>query len=282
MQHVLLHSKHYLYADDTVIFMSGMNVPDIVHKLQIDLDRYNKWCNGNKLTVNTKKSNFVVYGTKSKVSKVKDVVLKLNGDELNRVPFYKYLGVYLDTNLNFNKHIDVSKKLISHKLYLLSKIRKYINELTAIKIFQTMIAPLIDYGDIIYSGTSMKNLDKLQSLQNRGLRICTNENRYLSKELLHNRCKIPDLDTRRTYNLRKYMFRQKENTDIVVQREIRTRRHDAIIYETCRPNLEKYKKGTMYRGILEWNNLDVETRNIDSFQAFKSLQKNWMYAQLLM
>ena len=41
-----------------------------------------------------------------------------------------------------------------------------------------MIAPLIDYGNIIYAGTSITNLDKLQSLQNRGLQICTNENQY--------------------------------------------------------------------------------------------------------
>ena len=196
-----------------------------------------------------------------------------------RVPYYKYLGVFLDTNLNFNKHIDVSKKLISHKLYLLSKIRKHINEFTATKIFQTMIAPLIDYGDIIYLGTSVKNLDKLQSLQNRGLRICINENQHFETDLLHSRCNIPKLGVRRTYNLRKYMFRQKENPDIVVQREIRTRRHDAVVFETCRPNLEKYKKGAIYRGILDWNELDVATRNIELFNNFKTVQKKWMYDQ---
>ena len=47
--------------------------------------------------------------------------------------------------------------------------------------------------------------------------------------------------------------------------EIRTRRHHAIVYETCRPNLEKYKEGAVYRGILEWNNLDVNIRNIETF-----------------
>ena len=70
----------------------------------------------------------------------------------------------------------------------------------------------------------------------------------------------------------KTTIRNKQKPDIVVQREIRTRRHDAIIYQTCRPNLEKYKKGTIYRGILEWNNLDVDTRNTDTFLAFRLLQ----------
>ena len=172
--------------------------------------------------------------------------------------------------------MDVSRKLICHKLYMLSKIRKYINERTSIRIFQTMISPLIEYGDIVYSGTAVRNLDKLQSLQNRGLRICINDNLYRSTDILHQHCKIPNLTDRRTYNLRKYMFKQKGNAELVVQREIRTRRHDAVIYETCRPNLEKYKKGTIYRGVLEWNNLDVITRNMDTFDEFKALQKKWM------
>ena len=112
--------------------------------------------------------------------------------------------------------------------------------------------------------------------QNRGLRICINDNQYHEKDLLHQRCKVPELNIRLKYNLRKYMFRQKENMDLVVQREIRTRRHDAVIFETCRPNLEKYKKGAIYRGIVEWNGLDVDTRNIESFQNFKNIQKQWM------
>ena len=32
-----------------------------------------------------------------------------------------------------------------------------------------MIAPIMDYGDIIYAGTNCENLDKLHKLQNRGL-----------------------------------------------------------------------------------------------------------------
>ena len=42
----------------------------------------------------------------------------------------------------------------------------------------------------------------------------------------------------RTY----YMFKRKGIMDIVVQHELRIRRHDAVVYETCRQNLDKYKK----------------------------------------
>ena len=54
MQNILVNSKHYLYADDTVIFISGENTVDVVNKLQTDLDKYDRWCRY-RLTVNTKK-----------------------------------------------------------------------------------------------------------------------------------------------------------------------------------------------------------------------------------
>ena len=65
IQNLFKHSKHFLYADDTVIYLSGTDINDVVHKLQADLLSFSKWCNGNKLTVNTKKLNIVIYGTKN-------------------------------------------------------------------------------------------------------------------------------------------------------------------------------------------------------------------------
>ena len=76
------------------------------------------------------------------------------------------------------------------------------------------------------------------------------------------------------------MFRQKDNTDLVIVRDIRTRRHDAVVYETVKPNLEMYKKGCIYRGIQLWNNLPAEIRNINTFILFKESQKKEMYGYL--
>ena len=52
---VLKNTNHFLYADDTVIYCSGKNQDTIKNQLQQDLDKFGKWCKGNKLTMNTKK-----------------------------------------------------------------------------------------------------------------------------------------------------------------------------------------------------------------------------------
>ena len=164
MGHVLNTSKHFLYADDTVILQSGDNIADIVYSMQTDLDSYGTWCKANKLTINTKKSNFVIYGTNQKLSRIRHCDIQLCNEPLIRTHTYKYLGVYLDSHLNYNVHIDKCCNLVSHKLYLLSKIRKNITQSTCARVGKTMIAPLMDYGDIVYSGTSDRKLSAIQKL----------------------------------------------------------------------------------------------------------------------
>ena len=53
------------------------------------------------------------------------------------------------------------------------------------------------YGNIIYSGTTKTNLDKLDSLFYRGLRICDASNNNVSKIQLCHECKITPLDKKK-------------------------------------------------------------------------------------
>ena len=56
-----------------------------------------------------------------KKSKSIDTILSLNGTVLEKVSSYKYLGF----QLSFNEHMKELSNIITHKLYLLSRIRKY-------------------------------------------------------------------------------------------------------------------------------------------------------------
>ena len=76
--------------------------------------------------------------------------------------------MFLDMNLNCKNNLENCLKLISHKMYLLGKTRRYINEYTAmsITIYKTMIMPIIEYGDSLYNGASKCLLNDLQIAQN--------------------------------------------------------------------------------------------------------------------
>ena len=171
-----------LYADGTVLYYSSNNLNEAIETIQKDLIELSNWCSTNKLTINCKKTKYCAYGMRSIVKKSKnvDMILSLNNVPLERVCSYKYLGFILDDQLNFNKHVNEMTKTISHKLYLLSRIRRYLNKKACITIFKTMVLSIVEYGDIIYAGTPKVNLDKIDKLFYRGLRICDASNTNIS------------------------------------------------------------------------------------------------------
>ena len=126
------------------------------------------------------------------------------------VGHYKYIGVHLDSKLNFQTHLNQVYKLASHKIYLLCKIRNLLTEHAALTIYRYKILPYFDYGDILYHrlSASANNADRLQKLQNRALRICLKAEARTPISNLHNRAKLPFLKHRRISHIRNLAYKR--------------------------------------------------------------------------
>ena len=142
--------------------------------------------------------------------------IDISSQEIQFVDHYKYLGVILDQNLNYQKHLKETFRLASHKVDLLSRIRKFITNDAALLIYKTKILPYLDYGDVLYLGSCNKALSKLQSIQNRALRICISAPRRTSTNNTHNIAQMPELKHRRTAHLRNFMFKRKYRAEYIL------------------------------------------------------------------
>ena len=273
VQKAVRGSRLQLYADDTVIYAEGGNSQEAIDKLQPSLVQFTDWCKANKLSLNATKTKLMVFGTRPKVKKAKEAVVRIENLPLQMVPTYKYLGITLDSTLSFNYHVRSLAATVAYKANLLAKIRKYLNEDVAMKIFKSMIIPYFDYGDVIYNSAGQEGLDKLQRLQNRCLKICKGFNKRFDTKDLHVITKIPMLASRRSAHINNFMYNRLRIQSLVDKRDIRTRAHDAPVFKVEIPNVETYKRSVRYAGALQWNNLSKETRNITTFKAFKENQK---------
>ena len=270
--------KVSLYADDTVLYISHNDVQIAARLVQQDLNLLNKWCKQNKVTINCKKTKYCVFGTRSTIKKSRniDTIISLNENVLDRVCSYKYLGFILDDRLNFNRHISELCRIVTHKLYLLARIRRYITKSACITIFKSMILSLIEYGDIIYEGTTMKNLDDITKLFYRGLRICCQSNEKITKQQLCTECNISPLEIRREVHLLLFMHKQTCKKELLKSSKINTRLHRGPVFDMYKPNMEKTKQNIMYRGAITWNALSAENRKKE-FTSFASWLKGNRY-----
>ena len=76
----------------------------------------------------------LVFGSRAKLKKCKKAKILLNGERVKMVPSFKYHGVTLDPTLNCKQHISAIVRCVQHKMSLLGKVKRYLNDLVALKI----------------------------------------------------------------------------------------------------------------------------------------------------
>ena len=97
---------------------------------------------------------------------------------------------------------------IETKVGILSRIRRFISENTAAKIYKTMIRPHLDYIDFVIDSSSSDRIKRLDTLQNKVLRrieYCMIKENRLDYAALQKKYNIEDLRLRRDRNLIKIM-----------------------------------------------------------------------------
>ena len=75
-----------------------------------------------------------------------------------------------------------------------------------LRIYKSMVLPYFDYADVVVSNASTFLLGKLQSLQERCLRICLNVHDENNVNDLHNNAGVAKLGDRREIHVNNFMY----------------------------------------------------------------------------
>ena len=148
-----------LFADDSNIFYSSNNLKDITQTMNTEFDNILYYCSANKLSINIKKTNFMIISSPNKrVSSIYDIEQK---------DFIKYLGIYIDKHLKWEQQIKHVKSKISKNTGIINKLRFYVDLNTLKQLYYTLIYPYISYGLISWGNTYTTHLNKICTAQNK-------------------------------------------------------------------------------------------------------------------
>ena len=101
-----------LYANDSAILYSHKNPVVISQVLGSELENCSKWLIDNKLSFHFEKTESVMYGSKRKLTKIKDFIVQCNGRTIKSQKSVQYLGVQLDNDLSGASIVnDIIKKV---------------------------------------------------------------------------------------------------------------------------------------------------------------------------
>ena len=102
------------------------------------------------------------------------LTVHVNSVELEQVQSHELLGVIIDTQLNFNEHIDNLCKKLTQRIAVLKKIRRHLPLDQRILYYNAMIKQTMMYGSSVWVSTSVDNLNKVFRLQKRAARVILN------------------------------------------------------------------------------------------------------------
>lgn len=147
-----------MYADDMMIGSSNKE------EVQTAIKGLEKWTEENYLHINKEKTVQMVFRKGGKQAK-RDKIL-LNGDSLEIVNKYKYLGITLQTTgRSFKAHVREKSAAAIRSIYKVRNITKLSTD-TAMLLFNSTIAPIVTYGiEIVWEKLTLSDLTEIEKVK---------------------------------------------------------------------------------------------------------------------
>ena len=265
------------YADDSCLVYVGEDLNELVYHVNQRMKIIREWCNENKLKINPIKSEFMMV-TNKKVAVQPQIFL---GDEpIPRVECARYLGVYIDNHLRFNKHIGYLQSKMSRICGISYRLSRHMNIKTAKNFYYSCAYGVITYCLASYGGVfnCTRKGERLEKLLNK---IIKNQfgPYHPSSPCLYKTMGL--LKLREIYKLKAalYMYRVLKMNDFPTLRnqlllETPAHNHDtrAMASEPLVlpfPRIEIIRESYLYQFVHVWNTIPIEIQNSRNKKAFK-------------
>ncbi len=241
------------------------------------------WWNANKLTVNLNKTCYTIFKAPKK-KKIPEFLnnVKINNVNIARVKSAKYLWVTLDENLNWKEHVRETNKAIIKTANAFKIVKHRLSQTTEPLLYHAYIYSKIQYGIEVYGKASATTITKVQTQQNRTLKILFSKDYYIPMQLLHKELKV--LLIKDIYKLSIVKFLYKHQTYLLPEifNDYFTQNHKIHKHNTRQSDVlhikhtsnQKGKNTTKYQGAVLWNSLPKTLIQAETTKSFsKNLKK---------
>lgn len=278
-------SSYHLYADDIQLYLNFKlgDVSDAFSNMNSDLENVSLFAHKLGLNLNAAKTQVMVTGTRQAINKLDMSVLPpliLNGTKLTLSPFVKDLGVFINSDLTWNKQVgEVSRKIFA-AMHSLKRYQNFLPISTKLTLVNSLLIPIIDYADVCYPDISEELLNKLDRLLNLCIRYVYGLRKFDHISDYRNQLNWLSIRHRRTLHLLTLLYKILNNPNSPPYLRDRfqflcdshTRQlRSAVNNQLTIPlhNSAKYADSFTVTAARQWNMLPVTIRNVHTVTAFK-------------
>ena len=202
---------------------------------------------------------------------------------IDRTTSIKFLGIILDEHLTWNQHItEVCNKLKS-LFHIFYNIRRYLSLECMKTLYNTLMYLRIKYGLIVYGQAGITKLNKIQTLQNRLLKVLSSKKFKYSTDKLHNEFEILKVNDMLKQEVLTFVFNYFNNKlppvfnnyyeTLASSHGINTR-HGSNLIKKVKHKTEMGAHSIKIQGPDLWNRLDSDLKSISHVKTFRNKYKS--------
>ena len=265
------------YADDNSISDAAKTIPELIQILERESDNAINWFRNNDMIVNPDKFQAIIINRNPRDENT--YTLRFDGKEVHTSPEVVLLGIEIDNNLNFNKHIQQLIKKAAEQLNFLSRKNKLLNQNAKKVVIESFVLANFNYCPLVWHFCSSESMKRQERIQERAFRLLLNDYESDYDQLL-SAVNKPSLEIRRLKLLATEIFKTINNLNPSYMKEffqLNSRRDitsKKLVVQS--QNSKKYGTNTLRSlGPKIWNSLSVDIRTSNSLSTFKELIKTW-------
>jgi hypothetical protein len=150
-----------LFADDTNLIVTGNSIKEVEKIAHDEMPLLITWLNTNRLSLNVKKTNVMIFGK----HRNKNVNIKINNTQLEIVQKTTFLGLILDSQLNWKLHLEKITKKVAKVIGIISRAKQLLNKKTLIQLYFSFAYPYLIYGNLLWGSMPASTLWPLFKIQ---------------------------------------------------------------------------------------------------------------------
>lgn len=162
-----------LFADDTALFYPNIIPELITTNMCEDLRLLQSYFACNLLSLNLKKTKYMIFRSPRKAQPNTPSII-IGTAIIEKVDSFKYLGLTLDCTLSWDQHIKTVCNKISAMCGVLKRVVSYLPRKALLLFYYAHIHSHLNYLTLSWGRACKSKLKKLQTLQNRCLKIIFN------------------------------------------------------------------------------------------------------------
>jgi len=151
---VCKHTLSIRFADDTNLFMSGRNINEMLESINEELQHIYIWLKVNKLSLNIKKTQFMIFSKKRSKSDRPEISLNIDGKPISETNQTKFLGVIIDNKLSWKEHVRHISGKVSKGIGIIIKLRPYLSQKAIKSMYYSFVYPYFTYCNHIWGCSS--------------------------------------------------------------------------------------------------------------------------------